>query len=648
MMGFFRSRMFKGVIMWCMAVVFAVMFGMVVAGLDPSTMFGGASGRWALDINGDKISFQEYQQAVREASQRSRQQRIADPDADVSKDAQELLITRNLALQQATAASLIPDKRKLQRAIAKSADLTDLYRAYRLLPHAQAMDLFWRSQAISGVSSAMQNMPIVTDAEIENQFTEQNTKAKLRFVEFTYLSKRADVDVSDEDARSYYDSNHDLFWRPVGVDIEYIKVDPKKVIADVTDAQVEAYYAAHEADYEQEEEVKASHILRKVAASASDEDKAAARAKADEILLLARADGADFESLAREHSEDPGSGVSGGDLGYFKRRGAMVEPFAAAAFALAEPGDVSEVVESTFGFHIIQLTERRKPTSSLATVRGDIENMLRTAAQVESARADAEELFFEVDAEGADAAVAQDQFSTYAAKLDSTGYVARSDATIPGVGGSYDYGNFIEQAFETRVDVWTRPLELKQQRTSNVLGYFIFRVKATRPAGTAPFEDVKDDVVAMVKKQRARARAISAAKSLWSQYDGSEDIDSLAAKFEPADSSAPSLVPRDSSEFYTRPDGYISGMDYSRAATVAAFQMDQDEVLGVFEGRRAAYIVQLIQRTDADLEELTDAQKTNLRTRAMSVKGGAFFGVWLDDIRDRAVIKRNEEVLAAF
>lgn len=648
MMGFFRSRMFKGIIMWFMAIVFAVMFGMVVAGLDPSTMFGGGGGQWALDINGDKIGFEEYQQAVREASQRAQQQRLTGQDVDVGKDAQELVITRTLALQQSKEASLVPDARQLQRAVSMSPDLSDLYRGYRSLPRAQGMDLFWRSQAISGVSNAMQNMPLVTDFEIRNQYIEQNTKAKLRFVEFTYLSKQADVEVSDEDARSHYDAHQELFWRPVGVDIEYVKVDPKKVVVDVSDDQVAAYYERHKSDYEQEEEVKASHILRKVDASASDEERAAARAKIDEILALAKAEGADFAALAREHSEDPGSGAGGGDLGYFKRRGAMVEPFAAAAFALAEPGDISEVVESTFGFHIIQLSDRRKPVNSLAKVRGDIENILRTAAQVERAREDAEELFFEIDAEGVETAVAQEQFSAYAAELDSTGYVARSDATIPGIGGSYDYGNVVEKAFETRVGVWTRPIELKQKRGANVLGYFIIRVKDTRGAGTASFEDVKDDVVAMVKKQRARGLAVSAAKALWSQYDGSEDIDSLAAKYEDAGASTPALVPRESGEFYARPDGYIASMDYSREASVAAFQMGQDEVRGVFEGRRAAYIVQLIERTDADLEELTEAQTTNLRSRAASTKGAAFFGVWLDDIRERAVIKRNEDVLAAF
>ncbi len=648
MMGFFRGRMFKSIIMWVMAAVFAL--GMVfLVGLDPSALFNGGGGPWAMKVNGEAVSANEYQEARREASDRSQRQRMAGQDVDLDKEAQELLTLRALFLQQAEEGGLTPEPRQLQRAIGKSTDLSDQFRAYRGLPQAQAIDLFWRSQSINRLHNTVQNMPLVTAYDIENRYREQNTKAKLRFVEFTYLSKEGDVEVSDEDARAFYGAHSDLFWRPAGVEVDYVEVDPKVVTVEVSDADVEAYYERHKSDYVKPEEVKASHILRKVEAGAGDEERAAARAKIDEILELAQAEGADFAELAREHSEDPGSGANGGDLGFFPRRGAMVEPFAAAAFALQEAGDLSPVVESTFGFHIIRLTERRIPEQGLAVVRGDIEATLRTAAQIEKARVDAEELFFEIDAEGVEAAVAQEQFATYAASLASTGYVSRSDTSISAIGVQHDPKALITQSFETRPGVWKRPLEIQDRRGANVLGYYITRVNSTRPAGVAPFDDVKDDVVAIVKKQRSRDLAVSAAKALWSLYDGSEDIDSLAAKYEVADGdSTPPLTPRDTGEFATRPEGYVSGMGYCLPAMVAAFQMDQDEVQGVFEGRRAAYIVQLTERTDADPAEMTDAESTNLRASAMNTKGQNYFGVWYEDIRDRAVIERNAEVIGAF
>jgi len=104
--------------------------------------------------------------------------------------------------------------------------------------------------------------------------------------------------------------------------------------------------------------VRASHILITTSPEMSGEEKAAARKRAEEALVLARAPGADFAALAREHSQCP-SAAQGGDLDFFPREDAMVEPFAAAAFALEVDG-ISEVVETQFGFHVILCTARRE------------------------------------------------------------------------------------------------------------------------------------------------------------------------------------------------------------------------------------------------------------------------------------------------
>ena len=124
----------------------------------------------------------------------------------------------------------------------------------------------------------------------------------------------------------------------------------------VADAEVRARYDADPSVYGKGERVRASHILINKTQGMSDEEQAAARAKAEEVLLLARAEGSDFAALAREHSEGP-SGPRGGGLGAFVREGAMVEPFAKAAFAL-QPGETSDVVETKFGWHVIRVTER--------------------------------------------------------------------------------------------------------------------------------------------------------------------------------------------------------------------------------------------------------------------------------------------------
>ena len=145
--------------------------------------------------------------------------------------------------------------------------------------------------------------------------------------------------------------------------------------ASVTPEQVEQFYAGNAGSFQQGERVRASHILIAVPQNADAAAKEQARAKAEEILKEAKA-GGDFAELAKLHSQDPGSAPRGGDLDYFER-GQMVGPFEETAFALA-PGQVSEIIETQFGFHIIKLTDKQAArTVPLDEVRAKIEEYLK-------------------------------------------------------------------------------------------------------------------------------------------------------------------------------------------------------------------------------------------------------------------------------
>jgi len=135
------------------------------------------------------------------------------------------------------------------------------------------------------------------------------------------------------------------------------KLVQKEVVArvSVSDADVHAYFEANPGRFTRPEEVHARHALVKVAPTAPEEERAKARARIDALLARARG-GAGFAELAREHSEDA-TAAAGGDLGFFAR-GQMVRPFEEAAFALA-PGEVSDVVQTVFGYHVIAVEERR-------------------------------------------------------------------------------------------------------------------------------------------------------------------------------------------------------------------------------------------------------------------------------------------------
>jgi len=148
----------------------------------------------------------------------------------------------------------------------------------------------------------------------------------------------------------------DEFLKEMKKGLAYEKFVDKQVgPVEINDADALEYYKQNEEDYNTPEQVRASHILLKVAPTATEEEKAAAKAKIEKLLKEIK-EGADFATLARENSDCP-SKAKGGDLGFFER-GAMVKPFEDAAFAM-QPGQMSDVVETQFGYHIIKVTDRK-------------------------------------------------------------------------------------------------------------------------------------------------------------------------------------------------------------------------------------------------------------------------------------------------
>jgi len=155
--------------------------------------------------------------------------------------------------------------------------------------------------------------------------------------------------------------------------VEYLKLKADRNIY-VSEEAIEQYYRINKDEFKLPERVSARHILVKAGKDAGETDKASALNKAKDIVEKIKA-GKDFAELANEFSEDPGTKGRGGDLGYFSR-GKMVKPFEDAAFSL-EPGSISEIVETKYGYHIIRLEDRKpEEAQSLKEVKDRIKKKL--------------------------------------------------------------------------------------------------------------------------------------------------------------------------------------------------------------------------------------------------------------------------------
>ena len=186
------------------------------------------------------------------------------------------------------------------------------------------------------------------------------------------------VTPSEEEINAYYEQHRNDFFLPERARVEYVVLSLEALAANepVSEEAIISYFDEHQAEFSQPEERQASHILISVAADASDDEKQAARDKAEDVLEKVLNDPEQFVDLAKEFSDDPGSAIQGGDLGFFGR-GVMVKAFEDEIFQM-RPDEIRGVVETDFGFHIIKLVDIKDArTPDLEAVQEQIENTLK-------------------------------------------------------------------------------------------------------------------------------------------------------------------------------------------------------------------------------------------------------------------------------
>lgn len=383
-------------------------------------------------------------------------------------------------------------------------------------------------QVEAGVRVSGFATPAVADVAL-NAFFEKREIQLVNFLSQDFLAK---VNPTEADIEAFYQSNPSMFQATEHAKVEYVvlDMDAVKKSIQIPEADLKAYFDQNVARLSGAEERRASHILINAPKDLATTERQKAKVRAEELLRIVRANPSSFADVAKKNSQDTGSAAKGGDLDYFGR-GAMVKPFEDAVFNLKK-GDISEVVESDFGYHIVLLTDIKSPKQrSFEELRSSMEVDLKTQ-QAQRKYAEFAEIFTNTVYEQADS------LKPVADKLKLE--IRMSDKVTrhaqPGVTGVLGSEKFLATLFSTDALEKMRNTEAVETAVNQLTAG---RVLAYQPARVLPLQEihqlVRDRVVATKAAELAKKEGADKL-ALWKK-------DSAAVNLP-----APMVVSRDQSQ----------------------------------------------------------------------------------------------------
>ncbi len=353
----------------------------------------------------------------------------------------------------------------------------------------------------------------VSETEVRDQYRLEQERVNFYFIRLSANDFVTSIEVTDEEINADYELNKNALREPLKVQVEYLEYPFSYYSSKikVSEKEIEEFYNLHkETQFHQSKAVRVRHILFRVPEGTDLKQREAIRLKAEGVLKKAKA-GEDFAKLAKEHSDDP-SAAQGGEIGFFSQ-GEMLPQLDKAAFALKK-GEISDLLESTIGYHLLKLKDvREEKTTSLK----DATKKIVRAIKAERGRDEAAKA---VDKDREDA-ISGANFSQLAegkaTPLKVSPFFARSDA-IPGVGR---VEKFNEAAFSLGVNGISPAIEGNQ-------AHYLIKVKQRKAPFVPPLDQVRPALEKRLKEEKAFELAARRADSLLRELNEEKDIKQLS------------------------------------------------------------------------------------------------------------------------
>ena len=467
----------------------------------------------------------------------------------------------------------------------------------------------------------------VSPAEIRQQFQKSNTKVKFDYAVLSQDDIRKGLHPTDQELKAFYERNKASYNNstPEKRKIEYVFLDKNKVLGQiqVTPEDVKAYYDQHQDQYRVPEEVKVSHILIKTPSPGADgkvDEKGVeeARKKAEDVLKQLKS-GAKFEDLAKKYSEDPGSGKQGGDLGWIGR-GRTVPEFEKSAFSLTK-GQLSDLVKSSYGFHIIRSEDKHEAhLKTIDEVKDQIEPLIKQQKAGRMMENSGNALLEQARGGGLDKAAAAKGLSVV-----NTDFVGRTDV-LPGIGVT---PQFMDAVFAAREKAPPDLAQLSQ-------GAVVFQVLGIRPPATPSFEEIHQRVENEFKNERASILLNQKAQELSDRAKSEHDLKRAAKEL------GASMKTSD----FVLPDGQVPDIGSMTGQASVAFTLKPGEISGPITTGNNAAVLSILDKQEPTEQDFT-AKKDQIRDSLLRSKQQDLFGLFLVNLRQQmektGKIKVNEQ-----
>jgi peptidyl-prolyl cis-trans isomerase D len=515
----------------------------------PSFVFFGLEGYTRLregdnavaKVAGQSITQQEFDRAQREQIERFRQMFGAQFDPkmldtpEAKQNTLDSLITRHVMAAEAARNQLSVSDQTLQQTILAIPGLTgadgkfDVER-YKSLLAAQGMTpAMYEAQlrqdlTLQQVNAAVQSTAFAPKT-VANRLSDLNDQERdVQEMLFKTSDYASQVKITDEMLKAFYEKNGSQFEIPEQIKAEYVVLNSDAVAAQISviDADISSYYEQNAKRYTEDEQRRASHILIASDKNASNADKATAKEKAEKLLLQLRKNPGDFAKLAKENSQDPGSAERGGDLDYFGK-GMMVKSFEDAAYKLKQ-GEISDVVQSDFGYHIILVTGIKPATTkSLDEVKGQIAGEIKKQLAAKKFAEMAEQFSNTVYEQSDSLKAVADKLKL---KIETVTGLTRMPNPAIAPNAPYNNPKFLNTLFSDESVKNKRNTEAVEVAPSTLIAGHVIEYK---PVTKRPFEEVQSVVRERVTQIEAANLAKKAGEEKLAAAKSSGDANGFAA-----------------------------------------------------------------------------------------------------------------------